>query len=232
MRPLAVISRHRSRNTSLRARWSRAFGVLTAAVVISAVGGFFGTRMLVQNFHDAAVQVERETTTGAQLRADVIAHAIVFASEITIDQRSQAAVLETAIRDEFAVAIAQQNETAVIALLDQSRAAWEAMVQAGGPPGAQATLATRGMLVSTGAPAVLALLDEAGSAGRAAVRVDLVNATHFERGVMAFLGVLQLLAVVLVVRTARRVSSEIVRPIGILRDSANHLAAGELDHRV
>ena len=141
-------------------------------------------------------------------------------------------MLETAIRDGFALAIAQQNETAVIALLDQSMGAWEAMVDSGGPLGAQAALATRGMLVSTGAPAVLALLDEAGSAGRAAVRVDLAEATQFERGVMAFLGVLLLLAIVLVVRLARRLSSEIIRPVGILRDSANHLAAGELDHRV
>ena len=88
------------------------------------------------------------------------------------------------------------------------------------------------MLVSTGAPAVLALLDEAGSAGRAAVRVDLAEATQFERGVMAFLGVLLLLAIALVARLARRLSAEILRPVGILRDSANHLAAGELDHRV
>ena len=230
--PLTAISRHRSHTTSLRSRWNRAFGVLIAVVVISALGGLVGTRMLVENFHDAAVQVERDTSTSAQLRADVVAHAIVFASEITIDQRLQVAVLETAIRDGFAVAIAQQNETAVIALLDQSMGAWEAMVDSGGPVGAQAALGTRGMLVSTGAPAVLALLDEAGSAGRAAVRVDLAEATQFERGVMAFLGVLLLLAIALVARLARRLSSEIIRPVGILRDSANHLAAGELDHRV
>ncbi len=234
MRSLAVIARRPSRSTSLRSRWNRAFGVLSAAVVISAVGGLFGTRMLVQNFHDAAVRVERDTTTSAQLRADVIAHAIVFASDITMDQRRQVGALETAIRDGFALAIAQQHghETAVIALLGQSMGAWEAMVDGGGPVGAQVSLARRGMLVSTGAPTVLALLDEAGSAGRAGVRVDLAEATQFERGVMTFLGVLQLLAVVLVVRTARRVSSEIVRPIGVLRDSANLLAAGELDHRV
>jgi diguanylate cyclase (GGDEF)-like protein len=190
--------------------------------------------MLVQNFREAAVQVERESTTGAQLRADVVAHAVVFASETTADQRRQVGVLDAAIRDGFALAIAQQHEhdTAVIALLDQSLGAWQAMVDAGGPPGAQVALAARGMLVATGAPPVLALLDEAGSASRAAARAELADAAKFEHDAMLFLGVIQLLAIVLVVRLARRLSSEIIRPVGILRDSVNHLAAGELDHRV
>jgi diguanylate cyclase (GGDEF)-like protein len=42
----------------------------------------------------------------------------------------------------------------------------------------------------------------------------------------------QLLIVVLAVRLARRFSTEVLRPVARLRDSANHLANGEFDHRV
>jgi diguanylate cyclase (GGDEF)-like protein len=79
---------------------------------------------------------------------------------------------------------------------------------------------------------VLALLDRSGAADREGVRDDLANAARTERNTMAVLALLELLAIGLVVRLARRLSNEVLRPVGILRDSANHLAAGELDHRV
>ena len=104
------------------------------------------------------------------------------------------------------------------------------MVDAGGPPGAQVALAAR-HVGGNGSPPVLALLDEAGSASRAAARAELADAAKFEHDAMLFLGVIQLLAIVLVVRLARRLSSEIIRPVGILRDSVNHLRGGRADHR-
>jgi diguanylate cyclase (GGDEF)-like protein len=79
---------------------------------------------------------------------------------------------------------------------------------------------------------VLTLLDQAGSASREAVRLELANAKRTERTTMAILGLLELFAVLLAVRLSRRLSTQVLRPVGKLRDSANHLTAGELDHRV
>jgi diguanylate cyclase (GGDEF)-like protein len=49
---------------------------------------------------------------------------------------------------------------------------------------------------------------------------------------MAVLGVLLSSVLLLAVILGRRLSTQVLRPVGTLRDSANHLAAGELDHRV
>ena len=64
------------------------------------------------------------------------------------------------------------------------------------------------------------------------MRSDLAHATSFEREVLAILAVLELLAIILAVRLARLLTAEVLRPVSVLRDSANHLAAGDLDHRV
>src|SRR5664280_2791562 len=218
--------------TSLRTRWNRGFTLPTAIVILSGLASFIGTQLLVDTFRSAAVRVERETTISATLRADVVAHVVVVASPITGDQQRQVDALQTAVRAGFTQAIGNETTTAAKELLLQSLAEWQAIVDAAGPPDARADQATMGAAVSARAPKMLDLLDQAGSTSRAAVRVDLANAARLDHQVMIVLAVLELLAVGLAVRLARRLSTEVLRPVGILRDSANHLAAGRLDHRV
>ena len=86
--------------------------------------------------------------------------------------------------------------------------------------------------MTTDAPKVLLLLDQAGSASRAAVRLHLAHSARGETRSIVALGVLELLALALAMRLARRLSTEVLQPVGKLRDSANRWAAGELGHRV
>jgi len=218
--------------TSLRTRWNRGFTLLTAIVILSGLASFIGTQLLVDTFRSSAVRVERETTISAKLRGDVVAHVVVVASPITGDQQRQVDALQTAVRAGFTQAIGNETTTAAKGFLQQSLAEWQRIVDAAGPPDARADQATVGAAVSASGPKVLDLLDQAGSASRAAVRVDLANAARLDHQVMIVLAVLELLAIGLAVRLARRLSTEVLRPVGILRDSANHLAAGRLDHRV
>jgi diguanylate cyclase (GGDEF)-like protein len=139
---------------------------------------------------------------------------------------------QTTIRNDFAGAIASEDTASARKLLQRSLAQWEAIVTVAGPPGDPADLVTRGTAVTVSAPKVLGLLDRAGLANRVAVRGDLADATRTERDTMVALALLELLAIALAVRLARRLSIEILRPVGLLRDSANHLAAGQLDHRI
>jgi len=206
--------------------------LLAAIVILSGLASFIGTQLLVDTFRNSAVRVERETTISATLRADVVAHVVVVASPITGDQQRQVDALQTAVRAGFTQAIGNETTTAAKELLRQSLAEWQAIVDAAGPPDARADQATMGAAVSARAPKVLDLLDQAGSTSRAAVRLDLANAARLDHQVMIVLAVLELLAIGLAVRLARRLSTEVLRPVGILRDSANHLAAGRLDHRV
>ena len=216
----------------LRSRWNRAFAVLLTVVVVSGMAGLIGTRLLVETSRDSAVQLEREATIAAKLRADVVAHAVVFASPTTPTQQRQVGAVQSAVQTGFARAIANAHTAAATRLLRDSQAQWQTIVAAAGPPGHRATLATRGAAVSTQVPTVLTLLDRAGSTSRAAARADLARAASLGRWVIAVLAVLELAAIGLAVRLARRLSTEVLQPVGILRDSANKLAAGELDHRV
>jgi diguanylate cyclase (GGDEF)-like protein len=221
-----------ARVTSLRSRWNRAFALLTIMVLLSGLAGLLGTRLLVGNFRDFAVRGENEATTSARLRAEVVAHSILVTSPITAAQQRALTASQSTIQDDFTKAIASEDTPGARKLLRNSLTEWQVIVAAAGTPGHPADLVTRGGAVTTGAPKVLALLDRVGSANRAAVRSELANAAHNERDTMAVLALLELLAIVLAVRLARRLSTEVLRPVGILRDSANHLAAGELDHRV
>jgi diguanylate cyclase (GGDEF)-like protein len=230
--PLKPVLAQPARVISLRSRWNRAFGLLTFMVLLSGLAGLLGTRLLVDNFRDSAVQTEQESTIGARLRAEVVAHSILVASPITVAQQRQLVTTQTTIQDDFARAIAGEDTTIARKLLTKSLVQWQAIVAAAGTPGHPADLLVRGAAVTTGAPEVLALLDRAGSANRGAVRDQLARAARTERDTMTVLGLLLLLAFVLALRLARRLSTQVLRPVGILRDSANHLAAGELEHRV
>ncbi len=220
------------RDATLRTRWNRAFAMLILVVILSGLAGLTGTRLLVNSFRESAVGVEREATISVGLRTEIVRHSVVLASPTSALQQRQEATLERAIRAGFATAVTNAGTAGAKALLRQSLARWEVIVTAAGRPGHPASLPARGAAVSAGAPTVLALLDRAGSTSRAAVRADLADSSRQEREATAMLGLFQLLAIALALRLARRLSTEVLRPVGILRDSANHLAAGELDHRV
>ena len=232
MSPRSVIPGKAARVTSLRSHWNRAFALLTAIVLLSGLAGFIGTRVVVDIFRASAVRVEREATIGATLRAEIVADSIIIASPISAGWQGRVDAAQTTIRDGFAQAIADEGTAPAKKLLEESLAQWQGIVDAAGPPGRPADLATRGVAVSIRAPKALALLDQAGSTSRDATRIDLASAANADREAMAVLVLLELLAIGLAVRLARRLSTEILRPVDILRDSANHLAAGELDHRV
>jgi diguanylate cyclase (GGDEF)-like protein len=220
-----------SRATSLRSRWNRAFALLTAIVLLSGLASLLGTRLLVGTFHDAATRVEQGATIGAELRAQVVAQSLVVAS--TVDPATPAVTKGDArIRAEFAAAIAAEDDAAARRLLRRSQAEWQKLMDGVHPATQPADMAVRGALITVQAPKVLTLLERAGSASRAAVRLELADAKRTERTTMAILGLLELFAVMLAVRLSRRLSTQVLRPVGKLRDSANHLTAGELDHRV
>ena len=225
-------ARKPARVRSLRSQWNRAFAVLTILVLLSGLAGVLGTRLLVDNFRSSAVQVERDATAGARLRAEVVGHSILITGPITVSQQHQLDAAQSTIRNDYAQSIAAEGTLGAKRLLEKSFNEWQAIVAAAGPPGHPAEPITRGAVVTTGAPKVLALLDRAGTTSRAAARVDMANAARTERNTMAVMTLLLLAAIALAVRMSRRLSTEVLRPVGSLRDSANQLAAGALDDRV
>jgi diguanylate cyclase (GGDEF)-like protein len=222
----------RTRLTSLRTRWTRAFTQLTAVIIIAGLASLLGTTLLVRTFRDSAVSSERGATVSAELRANVIAHAIAVATPVTNAQQPKVDALQVAVERGFAGAITQEPSAHARALLERAFGEWTTIVDIIGPAGHPADATVRSDALSTREPTVLAGLDRAGAAGRADARKRVADAARLFREVLAVLAVLELVAVVLVVRLSRHLSSEVLRPVGTLRDAANRLAEGALDHRV
>jgi diguanylate cyclase (GGDEF)-like protein len=217
---------------SLRSRWRRAFALLAAVVILSGTASVLAIQLIVDSFRGSAVAIEQETTSSADLRNEIVAGAVTFASPTTATQQAQQAAAVTAIDADYAADLLKMKSASARALLAASLVKWNALIATGGTPGHLTDYTTRGDAVAAQAPAVLSLLDQAGAANRADVRVDLARASQLDREGLTALIVLEFLAIALALRLAHQLSNEVLRPVGILRDSANRLARGEVDHRV
>jgi diguanylate cyclase (GGDEF)-like protein len=214
--------------TSLRSRWNRTFAVLFVVVVLSGIATFAGTRALVGTFRNTAERVESQATLLARLRADIVSSALAMAGVQEGADRRPA--LEASIRAAFAQGIARSHGSEERQLLQQASDRWQLLVTAAGLVDRPDRMRELGGAVVVAE--VFALLDEAGAVGRAGARADLVQAEDVERAAMAALAALVVLVILLMLRLARRLSIEVLRPVGLLRDTANQLAAGDLDRRV
>ncbi len=222
-------SRHSARAHSVRTRWNRSIAVLALVVFTCALVTFFGTRLLLETSRESAVAVERDSTASVQLKADIISSSIIATSPISDQQRAQAQAAQRALRESYEQALDREPSTRARQYLTRSFEEWQALMDETAP---EVQPTTREAAVEVRLRAVLALLDQAGATSRQAVRADLDDAASRQRVAIVGLAVLELLAVGLAVRLAWRLSNEVLRPVGILRDSANRLATGDLDHRV
>ncbi len=228
----ALLRRRPAQVRSLRSRWRRAFALLAAVVMLSGTASVLAIQLIVDSFRGSAVAIEQETTSSADLRNEIVAGVITFSSPITPAQQTQQEVAFTAIDADYAADLVKMKSAGARSLLAASLVKWNALIAAGGTAAHPTDLTTRGDAVAAQAPAILSLLDQAGSANRAAIRVDLAQASQLDREGVAALIILEFLAIALALRLAHQLSDEVLRPVGLLRDSANRLARGEVDHRV
>jgi diguanylate cyclase (GGDEF)-like protein len=228
----ALARRRTGRVRSLRSRWRRAFALLAAVVMFSGTASVVAIQLIVDSFRSSAVAIQQETTSSADLRNEIVAGVITFASPTTATQQAQEAAAFAAIDADYAADLLKMKSAGGRTLLAASHVKWNALVATGGTAAHPTDLTTRGDAVAAQTPTVLSLLDQAGSANRAAVRVDLARASRLDREGVAALIILEFLAIALALRLAHQLSNEVLRPVGILRDSANRLARGEVGHRV
>jgi diguanylate cyclase (GGDEF)-like protein len=222
---------------SLRSRWNRAFATLTFVLVAGGLVGVAGTRVVVRSYRDTAYRLEAEAGNLARLRADLVGHALLTASFAGPEADAPAqARLDSSVRARFAVALAGSDD-ATRELFRRADVLWRAFVgdaarAAGSGDPVQARAKLVGTVVATEVPKVLTLLDDAGVASRAAARTTLARNAGVMRVALTGWLAVSLLAFGLMIRLARRLSSEVLQPVGRLRDSANLLAGGDLSHRV
>jgi diguanylate cyclase (GGDEF)-like protein len=221
--------RRRDRRTSLRDGARRSVALVVSVMALTALVTIGTTRAVVDAFRDSALSVDQDSIAAQHLKEEVVSHAMLVTHTNGSVPRQQLAMLEQAIRDDFAHAIGSQGSADARSLVQAALAEWEALVHAArGATDDQA----RDDAVTEHVPRAISLLDEAEAAGRESFHVNLDGAERSERTAIVALVVLELVTILLFVRLARRTSSRVLRPLGVLRDSANRLAAGDLDHRV
>ena len=156
--------------TSLRARWTRAFTVLTVILVLGGVGTFLFTRLLVSEFRESAVSIERQSALSATVRNGLVAHAVTITSAATADQRLAVAKLQSSITKNFGQLIKAERHDGPRALLRNGLGEWNAFVVAAaagdGDP------AKVGAEVIGRVPKILNFVDSAALADRVAVRAS------------------------------------------------------------
>jgi diguanylate cyclase (GGDEF)-like protein len=230
-------SRATGRATTLRSRWNRAFAVLFIALALVGVVGLAGAHAIGGGFRATAERVEADASRLSRVRADMatqvnLGHGLMEQDD-GVDG-GQAAALETSIRATIDHAARRAHNSTERRLLQGARDQWErgiAEIRRYDRSGSvEARTAAHLALADHGREAA-ELLDAAGAAGRAADRAQLSRAQRTEQHALAAMAVLSLAVCVLVIRSARRLSVDVLRPVADLRDSADRLAAGELGHR-
>jgi len=220
---------------SLRTRWNRRLAVLLAILVVAAAASFATTQHMVRGFRDTAQRIEADAALSAELRADIATHTNLGHSLIERDDDDKGrrlATLEASVRANFDQAAGRARGDTTSGLLRQAQDRWEQGTAAirHGRTGADRRIEAHVSLAEASEEAAV-LIDEAGTAGQATSRAELVRADSFTRYAMAAMLLLVMLVVALLVRLGRQLTVEVLRPVTRLRDSADRLAAGNFDHR-
>jgi diguanylate cyclase (GGDEF)-like protein len=221
----------------LRTRWNRAFTGFALLLVIGGVVTITGSQVLMSRYHHTADDLEAEAGLLAHLRSNIVPYAIRASSAHTAaPAQLELARLDSAVRKDFADGITTVRDPKARQQFRQGLAAWQLFVsrlhQVEQIPPSQQQQKALGSVISVGVPRVLAVLDNAGTASRAFARARLNANARVQNVMFAIAVTVFTLAVVLMLRLARRLSAEVLRPVGELRLSANKLAAGDLVHRV
>ena len=220
---------------TLRSRWNRAFAALFVVVVLASMANVIATHVVIGAYRTTAERVERDATLRAGVRTEIgayslLAHRVIDGGDVDV---ARIAAAEASVRAAFGRGLNEADSLAGRQALQAVSDQWELVVA--GPAdrtGAPWDAALRHRWLDAGTDEIAAHLTNIGTASRAAASADLAHAADVGRGAKYARWGFGLLVVALMLGFIRRLSSEVLVPLGLLRDSANQLAAGELDHRV
>ena len=200
-----------------------------AVFTVGAVANFVGTRSTADAFRSVAERIERDADVLGRLRADIVSAALLRSAVVQHLQDQEALTAAVAREDaSFERAIATLRPGAGREIVKRQYAATRSLW-----PADITTLSPLQFLArSARGRQNFNLLDEAAAASRASAHTDLGHAAALERRMTVAAALASLLLIGLVVRFARRLSSEVLVPVAQLRDSADRLKAGDLHHRV
>jgi diguanylate cyclase (GGDEF)-like protein len=234
------------RHGKLSARWNRAFAVLLALSLTTALLSVIVVQRVESMFASATNEVSRETAAYDQLVSGVIAEAI--AGHALLDDGSSAigrflaadAVLDAA----FTTALATYNSAEEGSLVREGRAKWDqafaaARILAANPDQADAFADDRGperdaahFDLGEKSGAISETLHRLDLSSRRALQETLVRAHADKTRLLVLLAAILALSVLATIGYAQRMSRRVVRPLRTMWESADRFGAGDFDHRV
>jgi diguanylate cyclase (GGDEF)-like protein len=224
-----------SPGAGLRARWRRAFAVLLLLVIATGAVAAAGTHVVVTAYRQTAQELEADAGVLADLQGAIVAHAAASLAARAPDDRARQAELGERVRTGFATAAATAaaaDDERMATELRSASVLWASLAATVGAPDATGRPAAVLQVITDEVPKVLDTVADAAEATRQRARADLDRGARLERWNLAGCALLVLLAVGMVLRFARRLTTEVFQPVAELRDSTNLLAAGHLDRRV
>jgi diguanylate cyclase (GGDEF)-like protein len=231
--------RPRLRRSRLRRKWRLAFALMLSALSIAVAGMMVADYQVVGHYKTAASQMELALSLSAQLTDaitthEALAHKLWDGERIdqVLYQRQQnqiSALFDRGIRE---LRNADQH-----ALLVNASATWRQV------------LASRGLLapLATSDPHVTGAMQKQfasasdtvdvvmGRLSTAAIddgRSDLATADTLQNLVLGLLGAMFAVVVGIALYLARRMTTDVVRPLEVLRRAAVKLREGDLEHRI
>jgi diguanylate cyclase (GGDEF)-like protein len=231
-------SRTEARALSLQRQWKNSVSQLLVVMLVSGAGSLGGTIYLVLSANDTAHRVETEGRVLAELRERVVAETIFLAGiqGVKASETEQLTTLDSAVTRDFGRAHDVELSSQGHKKLVQAQSRWSAGIAKIAAVPAGAPVEVRGLILGqvlgVEAPAVLVLLDEASDAGRTEARLELEQDKVTAAFALAGLAILTMVGIAMVMRFGRRLTSEVLEPVSVLRASADKLASGDLSHRV
>jgi diguanylate cyclase (GGDEF)-like protein len=228
------------RRSSLRREWSRAFVIMLALVLVSAVATIVGVRGLVGQVRGTARQLHRESSTVSVLSADLVDHEEIAHKLLSNEPVDRVAFVEqqAEISRLFVQAIAVFPATnGMKATVVAAQKSWQAGLTAYGLWGAQVqTLAGDH---SAENPTFGASSDDTDAmlAGLEGPSLDAMNrglshAGDLEAALIGSLSFLFALAFAATVYFRRRMVKDLLRPVTNMHEGVLKLRGGEYEHRI
>lgn len=229
----------RLRRSGLRRRWRVAFALMLATLATAVAGTIAADHLVVGRYRTAANQIEAALLLSSKLTDSItthesLAHSLWNGTAIdrSLYQRQQDEIISL-----FATGMRELRGPDQQALLAQASATWRQV------------LVSRGLWAPSAAPdphVTLALQQQFGSASDAVtVTVSLLSKTAIEDGqqalatadtmqnlVLGLLAAMFALVVGIALYLGRRMTTDVVQPLEVLRHAVTRLREGDLEHRI
>jgi diguanylate cyclase (GGDEF)-like protein len=229
-----------TRRRSLRREWSRAFAIMLALLLVSAIATIVGVRGLVDQVRATARQLHVESVTVATLSGDVVAHEEVahkLLSDETVDrtafvqQQQEISSLFDHARTVFPV------DHGMRATVVKAQQLWQSGLTTYGLWGTQVQAlhgnhAADNPLYGASSDSVGALLGSLEGPSLDAMDRGLTHAGDLEWMLIIALICLFSLALAATVYYRRRMIRDLLQPVTTMHQGVLKLQAGEYDHRI